>query len=287
MDEFDFIASCKSFDYSDIMHGCTYESRLDLFVCDVLVVIPVRGRVGAVKSVIPSINKACGNLKVGVILVEHSHEREHYVGGADYVWIKCDEHAPFNKCLAFNIGVLRGICSQWILAHDADCMVQEHFFEKLFRNIEFKKTIAIQPFYNNRVLYCDDILTNKLLNKQVDINVLNEGSKGIFTVPGKAMGGSLMMTRDLFIKVGGYDPDLFTGYSPEDQFMWAKLSLFTDIPSCYNPRNEVFHLHHERMNNTNPELKRMIDIHHQFMALTTQDKLQIINIKSEILKQWF
>ena len=43
-------------------------------------------------------------------------------------------------------------------------------------------------------------------------------------------GGSVVVSRDLMVEVGGYDPHIIEGYGPEDSMFWLKLELATLNP---------------------------------------------------------
>ena len=249
-------------------------------IYDVIVIVGIRQRDDFVLPLIKSFRAAIGDKKISLILVEHDHTpRYKDIQGVDYVWLKCKKDEPYNRGLAFNVGFMVGTNARWILTHDADCLVQSDFFDKVFENIRIKDARAIQTFNKNRVVYCNEQLSKELINNKISIDSLSCNSPNTFTCKGKAMGGSLMVAHDLFCRVGMYDPELFTGYAPEDQFMWHKLSLFTTVHSCDNPVVDIFHLHHPFMGATNPRLKEMIKINERFISLSMQDKLEIINQK--------
>jgi hypothetical protein len=94
-----------------------------------------------------------------------------------------------------------------------------------------------------------------------------------------AMGGSIMIKSALFERVGMYDPELFTGYAPEDQFLWHKLEVFTKVQSCDDPENNIFHLHHPFMGKTNPRLGEMNKLCQQFVTSGIETKRAIIDYK--------
>ena len=99
-----------------------------------------------------------------------------------------------------------------------------------------------------------------------------------------APGGSILTSRNLFFEVGGYDPEIFSAYSPEDEFFWYKLSTYTTIRSCQN--NEIFHMYHPSTEYTNPHLKSLIALMKKFRELSRDDKIKIIEYKSQTLSRY-
>lgn len=265
--------------------------KVDRSRVHVLVVIGVRDRDRFIKPVLESLFVADEFLgamaerfwSVSYIVVEHTHAPKHKQVcselGIDYVWLKCNKGEPFNRSLAFNVGYLCGDDCDWVLTHDIDCMVQSDFYDKLFANIKRTGADAIQTFANHRVIYCLEYLTDRLISGKVAANELMEGHDGTFTAPGMAMGGSIMIKSCLFERVGMYDPELFTGYAPEDQFLWHKLEVFTKVQSCDDPENNIFHLHHPFMGKTNPRLPEMNKLCQQFTASGIVTKRSIIDYK--------
>lgn len=241
---------------------------------DMLVIIAIRGRSEFIYPCIRSLKKASRGHNIALAVVEHSHILLHQQvckdNHVDHLWLECKKDDPFNKSLAFNVGFLCGVKSKYVIFHDVDCLVQRDFF----KNLPLKD--AVQTFRNNRVIYCNDDLTNKILYDGISVDDLYLGYEGTFTVPGKAPGGSIMVESKLFERVGMYDPELFYGYAPEDQFMWQKLEQFTKVESC---DQDIFHLNHPFMGCYNPKLREMNEISKAFTALPKEKKLEIINYK--------
>ena len=169
------------------------------------------------------------DIKVNYIIVEHS-ELSFYITTCyqkqiDYVHIPCKKDEIFNKCLCHNIGVFVSKKSKYLVFHDLDCISQKSFFKNLFENINNTKCRAIQTFTDRRVLVCNEDITVKLLKRSIDINDLNKESADIEVSISGAPGGSVCVDYKLFFEIGGYDPELFVGYAPEDQFFGIKQQL--------------------------------------------------------------
>jgi len=275
-------------DYDSIIDSSTicYNDKLESYVS---IIITARGRADFIKPVVESLRAAIGDRDISITIVEHAHALEHEDICIDldlnYIGIPCGSTDQFAKSLASNIGAFVNTKSQWLLMHDIDCLVQEDFFDLLEHNIDKTKAICTQPFFNNRVLYCNKHLTTEILNGK-DFNDLNKDHKGISTYPGKAPGGSIFFTRDLFFLVGGYDPELFHGYAPEDAFFWNKASMKTNIFSANSPIIEMFHMHHETRMNSNPDIMKMIRISEGFRKLSIKGKMKIIEHKRKLIEKW-
>ena len=146
-----------------------------------------------------------------------------------------------------NLAASHGCDSEWFLFHDVDCLPQSDFFINLFENINKKNTTAIQTFQARRVLYLNDEITKDVFENKINIDDLNINNQKI-SLPSlfAAPGGSIMVRKKTFFNVGGYDDQLFTGNAVEDFYFWEKV-LFTEgrFDSCNDPKNELYHLHHE------------------------------------------
>jgi GT2 family glycosyltransferase len=227
-----------------------------------------------------------------ITFVEYSIEMEHKnLCDGDVNYINVPFGGYFNKCLAFNVGALFSNKAKYFLFHDLDIMVKKDFFKNIFKNLERTGTTALQPFRLRRVLYCNENLSRSMINGQVSINELHTKYPGI-TEPNlpeqmRAPGGSIFCPKEQFVAVGGYDPELFFGYSIEDQFFYDKLSFVGGIESCNDPGIEVFHLYHPPLWSSNPFLTHHHNIYLEFSKIPLQDKkafydLERTNIEKHI-----
>jgi|694.fasta_scaffold00068_37 predicted glycosyltransferase involved in capsule biosynthesis len=254
---------------------------------DISIIIPVRGRIDFVDVSLSHLKSAIEktNLKINITIVEHSTNREYYEicksYGIGYYWINSLEN-KFNKCLCHNIGALLNKNSNYFLFHDLDCLVYDNFFLNLIDNKESKKSECLQTFYNRRVLYLSEQQTRNLLNNEISINDINleELRVGNYGAPG----GSIFVNKNLFFNVGGYDPELFYGWSPEDIFFWNKIETLEKIHSVDNPKNELLHLHHEIQSNSDSlVLEELYENIKNSGDVVLND---IVKYKSEILKKY-
>ena len=99
-----------------------------------------------------------------------------------------------------------------------------------------------------------------------------------------ASGGSILVSSELFFNVGGFDPELFTEYSVEDQFFFDKLCLKGCVGFCDYPAIELLHLSHE--NNNRITKMQDWDAFYSFKRLSEQAKTDYIEMKSLHLKSF-
>lgn len=280
-------------DYNNIIKMCyTHIPNKDR--TDINFIIPVRNRVEFGKIMYNSFLRAKENsdLKVSYTIVEVSHVDEHkdycVKNNINYIWYKTDVQEPFNKCLGLNLGALLSNKSNSFLFHDIDCLIQSDFFNKLNENIINKKAKAIQCFQGRRVLYLNQELTNQAIGSNLDIDTLSLGNPGV-SLPEHigAPGGSIYADKDIFFNVGGYDPEFFHGYAPEDIFFWNKVNLIDTMYTSDDPEIDIFHMNHSPTVGTNPHIQQMLSIDNAFNQLSVDDKLDLINIKSNFIKEFY
>lgn len=261
---------------------------------DISFVIPVRGRINFIKPMFNSFVKASekSGLNISLTIVEHSVNPEHShfckQNKINYMWIKTNEGQPFNKCLAMNMGAIFGPKANYLLFHDLDCLIQTDFFSKLVLNIFKKQCKAIQCFHGRRVLYLDNILTDKAIKEELDIDSLNLGMPGIGlpNVVG-APGGSICVDKNLFFEVGGYDPELFYTNAPEDVFFWDKINEVSKMEICDNPEIDIFHMNHPVTYNDNPRIQEMLTLHKSFVTAKPEERKEFVSLKKDSLNKFY
>lgn len=208
----------------------------------------------------------------------------------NYAFIPAKNDELFNKCLSYNIGTMIQPTPVYYLFHDLDILVKDTFFNDVFKNLQSSN--ALQCYTQRRVLNCDPNLTVKLLDGTINVEDLKEKYPGV-NYPmynGKpslgSKGGSILIESKLFYEAGGYDPELFKAYSSEDNFFWEKIATLTDIKYSDNPAIEIFHMYHEPMFNKNPFLYEMENDYLLFKELNKDNRLDFINFKKQLLKQY-
>ena len=254
---------------------------------DISIIIPVRGRINFIEVCLLHLKSAIKktNLKINITIIEHSNNKEYLQickeNNIGYYWIDSLEN-KFNKCLCHNVGALLNKNSNYFLFHDLDCLVYDDFLINLIENKKSKKTECLQTFYNRRVLYLNEQHTQNILNNETSINDINldEVRVGDYGAPG----GSIFVNKDLFFNVGGYDPELFYGWSPEDIFFWNKIETIEKVHSVDNPKNEILHLYHETQSNDDSLV--LEELYENIKKLGDVVLNDIVKYKSEILKKY-
>lgn len=258
---------------------------------DISVIIPCRSRTYFNKILTKCLKDAMSHhseMTYSITFVEHSDNREHeeFCEGVNYIHIPANG-TIFNKCMSMNIGALFGCKAKYYMFHDLDIMMRSDFFRLLSQNLKSARTRSIQPFRNKRVVYVNDQISMNVRSGKTHINMLIPGSNGI--VPGTpgAPGGSLLVPRDQFIEVGGYDAELFFGYSIEDQFFYDKLLLTGGVGSCDRPPIEVFHLYHPPLWNSNSHADEHHAFYESFKRASVEDKKRYMSISNSNFRKYF
>lgn len=283
----------SDFSFKKLQEKCTIYMDNVKRKYDISFIIPVRGRKEFLPTMFDAFIKARDNSKLDVCItiVEHSHERVHFDYCVDneinYIFIPCEDGELFNKCLAMNCGALWSHDSEFLLFHDLDCIMQSDFFDNIMLNLEEKETDALQTFADRRVLYCNKILTQKIINGGYDYDSLRLNNITV-TLPQflGAPGGSILIKRDAFYKVGGYDHTLFQANSPEDSFFWRKVATLSSIDVCDNPRNELFHLNHPITYHSNPRIGEMKDYDTQFGVMGENEAREFVYLCASKFEEW-
>jgi predicted glycosyltransferase involved in capsule biosynthesis len=118
---------------------------------------------------------------------------------------------------------------------------------------------------------------------------------------GANWGGSLMVHRELYKNIGGYDPELFFGYSSEDVAIIKKLIYFASQKNRLE--QTLYHLYHQSsflkgyynmvgnsllwgfQHFSNQEKKPFLDLKSNLLTLTP-DKKWLINYTSNNSNKW-
>jgi hypothetical protein len=246
---------------------------------DVSIIIPIKGRVSQLQTSLYFLQREISrsSLVIKIVVVENDtsplNKDNSERLNVDYIFIKGN---TFNKCLCHNIGSFLHN-SDYVMFHDVDLVVPELFFKNLFENLKQKK--ALQCFHNRRVIYLDQSLS-EIVNREKSISGINLSDPRVREGKVGAPGGSLIIERNLFEKIGGFDPNFFCGYSIEDGFFWKKLEVFTSVSGCDNPIIEMLHLWHEPLHSTNPNIRRDHVIYDLFVNFNEDQKISFLNIAS-------
>jgi GT2 family glycosyltransferase len=255
---------------------------------DFLTVVPVHGRKNHLAKFIECFNqrKKESTSSHRMVLVENSNYQNSInmcvKNDIDYIFINKNKDL-FNKCLSMNAGSLLHE-SKYIHFHDVDIWMPKNFWNKLIDNIKDKD--IVQSFAGRKINYLSQEITNKIFFNHMSVEqaISRSGS----WIPGRpgAPGGSIVINRELFNKVGGFDPYYFWAYSIEDQFFVDKIELFKKFVGCDNPPIEMFHLWHHSNEKSTPLIMRKngIKIRKYFINLNNEDKLKLIKMFEEFFK---
>ncbi len=297
------LVNVQGIDYGKVIRNSMHIERMES--SDINFYIPVRGRLPFIEPCVEYLKKAIeqGPYKVKIVIIENSTLPEFFIKaenlGVDYIYIPSElsqSKGMFAKSLAYNIGYLLSKPAKWNIFHDLDILVQPDYFSKLKKYLD-ENPKWVQPYTKRRVLRISEEYTNKIcLGDHVDLEKIPEGHV-VASRPGSP-GGSIVVRNDMFENVGGYDPELFYGYAPEDDLFWAKLeassSITNTIRSCFDggngvfadaPSIEVYHMFHVCLESQNKEFKRMLFYDHSYYSYSHEDKLKYNKHKKDILKE--
>lgn len=224
--------------------------------------------------------------------VEHSEYQKNksfLEGIVNYLWTPGNITEQYSRSFAYNFGVKYSNKAKYYLLHDVDILVKENFFEELFKNLNESK--CIQTYGKRRVLYLSKELTKRVIEKEININDLNENSEGVNLPMYAGMpaygskGGSIFVERDLYYEVGGFDPQIFFGYAAEDQMFWDKIvTAIGEINYSDNPSIDIFHMWHPPTNMTNPLIYEMEDYMLQFRKMSKKERFKFLNLQKDNFK---
>lgn len=266
---------------------------------DINVIIGFRGRQEFLKPLIDSFNKAFDYYNSNfepknfcLTFVEHSEtpdSKDILEGSNSYLWTPGNVSGAYSRSFAYNFGVKYSNKAKYYLLHDLDILVKENFFEELYQNL--KNSRCMQTYGKRRVLYLSQELTPKVINKEVNFNTFNENTPNVSLPMYAGMpalgskGGSIVIERDLYYEIGGFDPELFWGYAAEDQIFWDKaLTMLGEVDYADNPPIDIFHMWHPPTSMTNPLVYEMENYMLQFRNMKKKDRMKFLEIKKEMFK---
>jgi predicted glycosyltransferase involved in capsule biosynthesis len=278
--------------YSEVFSRC-YVVTANHKAVDISVVVPVCGRLRYHEPLYKSILEArifaarelCSRVRISITFVEHDTRPRHkmLVRGYNYIYIPREKDQPFNKSLCHNIGALFGPPSRLILFHDIDTLVRPGFFVKLLENMKRQNAGAVQCFTQQRLLLCDEKLTEEVLRGRKSVAELSATDEGVTPACSGALGGSICVEREVFFKAGGFDT-FFSGYSVEDAQFYHKAKLFTKFGFCNNPAIELFHLHHENRHRITPS--EAFDYHYAFLQMSEHNQKEFCRAQENHLRKY-
>jgi hypothetical protein len=287
--------------YNRIRDICIKNTFNRIFLINVI--IGVRGRKNFFIPCIEHLKEAIKNIPVTITIVEQdviSNYKEICKElNIDYIFVE-NSSIPsgdnYNRSFCFNTGFLFSNKSSWYLFHDIDMLVDNTFFEIIKLYID-RNPLWLQPYTKKRVIRLNKDTTDQICAKKNCLSNLNS-DKDYKAANIGSTGGSILVRRDAFVDVGGFDPELFYGYGPEDSFFWSKLEVLekkVEYMDCHfagggmfadDPPIEIYHMYHDSMQDSNPHLNFMCEIREAFWRCSYPDKLLILNKKRDILKSF-
>jgi len=254
-----YYSVCRD-NYSRIYVGASDRTRVPSVSC----IIPCRiteDRYSAVDVVINNM-KMQKYPVVEIIKVEHDTEAR-MVGSGSTLDILVDEcgDMPFNKSMAFNVGVIHASSDKLVL-HDADMLVADEYIGRVSDLLNSFEACHIGAM----VIY--------LSSKDLDV-IFKTRVVGMPLSPYKTVdyfeGGSLGCNKDVFVRIGGFCED-FWGYGYEDCEFFNRLKLATNF---FNTRSErLLHLEHGRDQNWKKHWEDNRSVFDREMSMTIDERIQ-------------
>ena len=258
---------------------------------DFSIVMPCRGRFPLLNATIQRFKEEFSNtISSQITLVEHSETpmyKEYALEqGCAWIYVPLEGQATspqgqFNRGLCFDIGFLHGIPAKYYICHDNDLLVPKDFWKKLQDNLKRTQTQVLQTYSDKFVWQTSEAISKMLLDNPDWFHQGFEVEKHCTRNQPGAKGGSLTISKDAYLSVGGHDPHLFFGYAAEDAFFWSKLEQHYTIGFSEDPRIPLVHLWHPNAANLNPFKNEMDVLFHMFNAVNPEQKQHYIQFKSK------
>lgn len=277
----------------DPLHGQLYTKASKLQFVDLRVIIPVFQRTFDFDLLMQQWDHALRNtsLSVQVKLVETGPKRLITDDMLRWPWLEYmfvpyfGNGGLFPKGLLYNIGFAHGARSKWVLFHDYEIAVPATYVSQIETMITTNKRLKwAQPYYGKRVCYLDKAVSEEY-RRQCLTNAACHAAfiQHCRLVPNAkqgAPGGSILVHAKAVHAVGGYDDDIFFGYSPEDQFFWDKLA--TLHPPVYqdDATAVLFHLYHPPKSSVaGLHVANMDQVTRTFRNLSTEAKADVMKAR--------
>jgi len=249
------------------------------------IIIPVCGREKHLIASLRSLNESIEALGpeasrlVAITVVEMSEEKTNLssaLEGADYYLFVRSE--TFNKSYAMNAAAT-AIQSTTYMFYDVDLVVEKNWIGWVLMNIESLYEVkgnswVFQPILDRKIFYVDRTVTDLVFSNDVTVGDLRSTAfnGNVFVQPtwhqGKyPPGGCIVIPNPAFAIVGGYDAQIFWGYSPEDvhflkklEFIGIKVScaMTTGLSNVSDEGIRIYHLFHEEKITCNKSYELMV-----------------------------
>jgi len=180
----------------------------------------------------------------------------------------CGSHYP--NSLLKNLGYIFAKQATWVVFHDVDLLVDKDFIAKVWNN----KT-------PNRWMHTYSSWCGLSDRQMASFEAGHTSFKRLCTAfKPTGVGGSLFMPATLFENSGGYDPELFCGWAPEDLFFMEKLRFLFGVEHRI-PVATLYHQPHTIQ--TQQGGLYGLTVVNSFKALRDEEKLVFCNLKKELL----
>jgi hypothetical protein len=295
----------RAVDYRSLSNHPEYECSMSPASYDMNLFLPVRKREKFLRPCVSRLREAASaaSIKVRIVVVENDKQPA-YKGlcnnlGLDYIFIPSDElrsQGLFEKSLCYNVGFLVAPQTEWAVYHDLDILVEPDYFKNVLVHLA-RKPKWLQPYQKQRVRMLSPYATILIVDG-ADTKSREWLLDNSYPSKPGSPGGSIVVRSMDFAAVGGYDPEIFYGYSPEDAFFWVKLELLHKhheglIRSHFlgsasyadSPMIDVFHMDHPAASGTNPRYNWMLELLEAFYLYDNHVRMDIISQKSRMLLQ--
>jgi len=208
---------------------------------------------------------------IEVVLVEHDSDHQmspRELAPSKYHFVRSDQKKPFNKSIAFNIGVSNA-SNETVILHDADILVNKDYTCKISDILEKHESCHIGA----HVYYADENSTTHINTHKKVANVNCTRRVDYFE------GGSLACKTDVYWNIGAFNED-FWGYGVEDCEFYYRLKNLTKM---FCERTENFlHLLHGRTTGWHEfhEINKRIDKGLLNLSLP----VRVSNLRDKLLK---
>jgi len=275
------IAERRHVPYSTLLqHGCkeTIKTRLSQEDRELNILMHATGRRRNAELTIKYMTQSIqySNVSTKIILIEYDDDSKledltlqplvEYIflpKTIAYFW-GCGDLFP--NSLLKNIAYLLSKKAKWIIFHDIDIAVPKDFLI----NAWSAKTANRWMYTYHK--FCRVTLP---LNAEVNFNVCPRPRKGV--------GGSLLLESALFEAVGGYDPELFCGWTPEDKMMYDKLVTYSGEPLETN--TTLWHMEHpfQEYSGKYNRFGNAVTICYESSPIRDPEKLVFLKFKKKLL----
>mmetsp|Transcript_18820 Transcript_18820/g.20940 ORF Transcript_18820/g.20940 Transcript_18820/m.20940 type:complete len:448 (+) Transcript_18820:78-1421(+) len=265
------------------------ERKINIFIA-------VHNRLTNLKHAVKSLEtaaQAAGNVHdLHIVIIESgSNECEEFSQSEDAVIQRSYLRVPsiigslwgcsglFPTSVLYNLGFLTAREAEWNLFYVADFVVPKTFFTN---NKIHDGADAFYPY--KRAVFLNKKQTQALLKIWKNVgyipdNRIRFGHKSI-----KPHGGALYIRTDAFKAVGGYDPELFCGWAPEDTSMRNKLVRHLETGKDLERRQmDLYHIYHDDSTGGGYYTAMGLWATRQMMTVDEENMNQFLQLKSFLL----